>query len=201
MAADFLHLSSHVHEHGNTVHRAGRIADGTLGVLACRLDGLHGHAQVAYVVQGVEDAEYIHAVGCRTRHEGTDHVIGVVAVAQRILAAQQHLQPGIGQGLAQSAQALPGVLLEEAHTGVERRPAPHLQGPEADIVELPADREHIIRAHAGGEQGLMGVAQDGLGDFYFCHGLEYPCIAHKPAWATTTAAKAAAMSCRRWPVA
>src|SRR5690606_18248126 len=61
-------------------------------------------------------------------------------------------------------QALPGIFLEEAHTGIERRAAPDFQRPVADPVELVADRQHVFQAHAGGDQRLMGVTQDGVGN-------------------------------------
>ena len=113
---------------------------------------LDGGAQVAQVVEGVEDAEHVHAVLRRLLHEGFDHIIGIVAVAEQVLPAQQHLQAGVGQRLAQLAQPLPGVLLEEAQAGVVGRPAPALQRPVADGVELVADGQHVLGAHAGGDQ-------------------------------------------------
>src|SRR5690606_27782383 len=45
------------------------------------------------------------------------------------------------------------------------------QRPVADAVQLVADRQHVLGAHAGGQQGLVGVAQDGVGDGDFlAHG-------------------------------
>ncbi len=109
------------------VYRAGGVADGALGMLAGRLDRRDGGAQVAYVVHRVEDAEHVDAVDRRLGDEGAHHVITVMAVAEQVLAAQQHLQAGIGQRGAQLAQTLPGIFLEEAHAGVKGGATPDFQ--------------------------------------------------------------------------
>ena len=48
------------------------------------------------------------------------------SVAQDVLAAEQHLQLGVGQALFQGAQALPGVFVQKAHAHVEGGAAPAL---------------------------------------------------------------------------
>ena len=82
---------------------------------------------VAGVVERVEDADDIDAVADRALDELFHHVVRIVLVAQDVLAAQQHLQLGVGQGLAQLAQALPRILVQEAQAGVKRGAAPALQ--------------------------------------------------------------------------
>ena len=64
--------------------------------------------------------------------------IFVVAIAEEILFAQQHLQAGVGQKLAEGAEALPGVL---------------------------ASGDHVVDAHARSHQALVHVAEDDAGDF------------------------------------
>ncbi len=130
---------------------------------AC-LDRLQGHAHVAGVVHGVEDAEDVHAVVGGLAHEFPHHVVRIVAVAKQVLAPQQHVDAGVGQRPPQTAQPLPGVLAQEAHAGIEGGPAPGLQGPETDLVQLGADGQHVLGAHAGGDEGLVAVAQDEFGD-------------------------------------
>ena len=93
-----------------------------------------------------------------------DHVVGVVAVAHHVLAPQEHLQAGVGHGRLERAHPLPGVLVQEAHHGVEGGPAPHLQRPVSGSVELVGDGEHVLGAHARGQQRLVGVAQHDIGD-------------------------------------
>ncbi len=59
-----------------------------------------------------------------------------------------------------------GIFLEEPHRRVERRAAPHL---EAEQVRQPVgdrvgDGQHVVGAHARGEQRLVRVAHRRVGD-------------------------------------
>ncbi|CAM5307517.1 hypothetical protein SSTU70S_05481 [Stutzerimonas stutzeri] len=160
------HLARLLDEGVDGVHGAGGVGDGALGVLAGLLHRTDGGLQVTHVVHRIEDAEHVDAVLRRLGDEGFDHVVAVVAVAEQVLPAQQHLQAGIGQRGLELAQTLPRVFLEEAHAGVERGAAPDFQRPVADAVELVADRQHVFGAHAGRQQRL-GVTQDGVGNADF----------------------------------
>ncbi len=91
------------------------------------LDGLDAGFQIANIVQRIKNAEYINTVLGRFLDKGLYHVVSIMAVAQQVLASQQHLQPGIRQCLAQLTQTLPGIFLEEANTAVECRATPTLQ--------------------------------------------------------------------------
>ena len=142
------------------MHRAGSIAEGAFGVLASLFYRLDGNAQVAQVIHGIENAEYIDAVVGGFPHEGAHHVIGVMAIAQQILSAQQHLDAAVRQCLSQVFQAFPRIFLEIAYAGIERGAAPGLQRPEANVIESGTNRQHVVRAHAGGNKGLMSVTQN-----------------------------------------
>ena len=146
------------------MRRAGGVRERALGVGAVAADGLQGGFHIARVVHGVEDAEHVHAVFDGALNETLHHVIGVVAVAEQVLAAEQHLQRGLRHGLFELAQADPRVLAEEADAGVKGGAAPAFKGPVARVVELSGDGEHIVEAQAGGEKGLVGVAQDDIGN-------------------------------------
>ena len=146
------------------VRRAGGVRKRALGVGAVAAHRLQGGLHVARVVHGVEDAEDVHAVFDGALHEALHHVIGVVAVAEQVLAAEQHLQRGFRHRFFQLAQADPRVLAEKADAGIKGGPAPALEGAVADVVKLSGDGEHIVEAQAGGEQGLVGVAQDDIGN-------------------------------------
>ena len=87
-------------------------------------------------------------------------------VAQDVLTAQQHLQLGVGHGGADLAQPLPGVLVQKAEADVKGRAAPALHGVEAGLVDGIEDRLKLIEAQARGDEGLVGVAQDGFGKLY-----------------------------------
>ena len=146
------------------VGRTGGVGERPLSVGAVAAHRLQGGFHVARVVHGVEDAEHVHAVFDGALSEALHHVIGVVAVAEEVLAAEQHLQGGLRHGLFELAQADPGVLAEEADAGVKGGAAPAFKGPVARVVELSGDGEHIVEAQAGGEKGLVGVAQDDIGN-------------------------------------
>ena len=186
--------------HLQVMHRTHGVADRALGVLAGGLDRRHGGLQVAQVVERIEHPEDIDAARRGARHEGLHHVIGVVAVADQVLATQQHLQRRVGQRSLEPLQALPGVLLEEAHAGVEGRPAPYLQRLEANGVERRAHRQHVVGAQPRGDQRLMAVAQHHIAEAHPGVGvgghvsLPVRAVVHRPAWAAMAAATTSATS-------
>ena len=79
-------------------------------------------------------------------------------VAQDVLAAQEHLQLGVGQLLAELLQPLPGVLVEVAETDVKGGAAPALDGVVAGLVDLVQDGLVDVKGQTGGDQRLVGVA-------------------------------------------
>ncbi|CNT73828.1 Uncharacterised protein [Salmonella enterica subsp. enterica serovar Bovismorbificans] len=87
-----------------------------------------------------------------------------MAIAEQVLAAQQHLQGSLRHGFFELAQAQPRVLAEKADAGVKGGAAPAFEGAVAHVVELSGNRQHIVKAQAGGEQGLVGVTQDDVGN-------------------------------------
>ncbi|GAS00307.1 hypothetical protein NGUA24_00693 [Salmonella enterica] len=146
------------------MRRAGGVTQGPLGVGAVAAHRLQCGFHITRVVHGIEDAEHVHAVFHRPLNEAFHHIIGVVAVAEQVLAAQQHLQRGFGHGFFELAQADPRVFAEKADTGVKGGAAPALQRPVAHVIERGGNRQHIIKAQAGGEKGLVGVTQDDVGN-------------------------------------
>ena len=72
---------------------------------ACPLHGLDRGLRVPQVVEGVEDAEDVHAVLDGKLAEPLDDVVGVVPVADDVLAAEKHLERRLQRFLI--AQALP----------------------------------------------------------------------------------------------
>ena len=61
------------------------------------------HAHVLDPVERVEHAEQVDAAGRRLLHEVAHHVVGIVGVANRVRAAQQHLEQQVRHRLAQHA--------------------------------------------------------------------------------------------------
>ncbi|CQI28106.1 Uncharacterised protein [Salmonella enterica subsp. enterica serovar Typhimurium str. DT104] len=117
------------------MRRAGGVTQGPLGVCAVAAHRLQGGFHIARVVHGIEDAEHVHAVFDGAFDEAFHHVIGVVAIAEQVLAAQQHLQGSLRHGFFELAQAQPRVLAEKADTGVKGGAAPALQRPVAHVIE------------------------------------------------------------------
>ena len=111
----------------HVVHRADRVAQRTLGMLAGLLHGFNAGLQIAHVIQRIKNTEHIDAVFRGLFNKRLHHIVAVVAVPEQILTAQQHLQTGVGQSLTQGTQALPWVFLKESHTGIKRGAAPAFQ--------------------------------------------------------------------------
>ena len=155
------------------VHRRDRVDDGALEVLAGLLDRRGGGLVVADVVEGVEDAEDVHAVLRRLVDEPAHDVVAVVTVADEVLAAQQHLQRRAHDVLLDEAQALPRVLVQEAQRRVEGGAAPALERVEADGVHELEDGDHLGRVHPRRPQRLVPVPEGRVGDAYLAraHGV------------------------------
>ena len=151
------------------VHRADRVADGDFAVAAVFLGGLDGLLEVAQIVQRIEDADDVNAVLDGLFDELIHHVVRIMLVAENVLAAEEHLQLGVGHRLAQRAQTPPRIFVQKAHAGVERRAAPALQRIVADLIQLVRDGQHLLQAHTGCGLRLVRVAQNGIGDKHLSH--------------------------------
>ena len=156
------------------VHGAQGVADAALNMSTFLIGCLDGSLQVAGIVQRVENTDDIDAVGNGLLDEVLDGVICIGAVAQHVLAAEQHLQLLVGQLLAQDAQTLPGVLIQETDAAIERSAAPALHREVRDLVHLGQDRAHFIHRHTGSQQRLVSIAQDDFRDLdglfsHCCH--------------------------------
>jgi hypothetical protein len=119
IATHFLDLQRQVHEHRNRVHRTRPIADCALGVLAGLVHGRNAGLQVAHVIECVEDAKDIDAIPRRLLDKLADDSVIKVPMVNQILAAQQHLQSGLGKQFAVRPQPLPGVFIEKAYARME----------------------------------------------------------------------------------
>ena len=169
----------HLYQFLGQLYKVSLIVNGGDGVAQSRfapaavLFGVpDGGLQVAGVVERIKDADHIDAVFNGLAAESFHHVVCIMLVAQNVLAPEQHLQLGVGQGLAQGAQPLPGIFVEVAEAGVKGGAAPYFQRPVADSVQRFTGGQHIADGHTGGRLGLVAVPQDGIGDQQFsCHGI------------------------------
>ena len=132
-------------------------------MLARAPDGCHGRFHIAGIVQGIKDAEHVHAVCRRTLDEGIHDIVRVMAVPNEILPAQEHLQAGVRHGPLERAQPFPWIFFQEAQAGIEGRASPGLKRPIAHFVEPFCDREQVLGSHPRREQGLMAIAERDVG--------------------------------------
>ena len=150
--------------------RAGQVAGVAERDLRDRRAGLaHGldrRAHLLDVVERVEDAEDVDAGLGGLGDEGVGDRGGVRRVADRVAAAQQHLQADVRHRLAQPGEPVPRVLGEEAQRHVVRRPAPGLEAEQLrrHPRHVSGHGEQVAGADPGGEQRLVGVAERGVGD-------------------------------------
>ena len=151
-----------LHEVVLVVDGGDGVAHGGLHLAAVLPGGLDGLFQVPHIVQRVENADDVDAVFNGLAAEGVHHIVGIVLVAQNILATEQHLQLRVLHVLADGPQPLPRVFIQEAHTGVEGGAAPALQRVVADGIQHFQRGEHILRGHAGSRLRLVSVPEDGI---------------------------------------
>ena len=120
-------------------------------------------------VQRVKHTENVNAVLRGLLHEFANHVVGIVLVAHRIRAAQQHLECDVGDKLTQHFQTTPRRFLQEAIRRIERCTAPHFQRERVFLVQRNrgGNLHHVDGPHARGHKGLMRIAHGGIGDKQF----------------------------------
>ena len=147
---------------GDAAGRDGVFGGIFLGRLKCGGD-------VAEVVQCVEDTQDVDAVLDGQFDELLDDIVMVVLVAEQVLATQQHLQLGVGHGLADIAQSLPRILAQIAQAGIERRAAPAFHGVIAGLVHLGQDIGKIGIRKTGRHQRLVGITKDSFSNLNFFH--------------------------------
>ncbi|RUS15956.1 hypothetical protein BC937DRAFT_91767 [Endogone sp. FLAS-F59071] len=101
-----------------------RIANGGLDNTACFEDGVDTEAHVLNVVERIENTENVHAGVLGLGAEVVNDVIGVRGVADGVGATQEHLEGNVGHELTQPDQAVPWILIQEAHCHVKGGTAP-----------------------------------------------------------------------------
>ena len=72
---------------------------------------LHRTLHVPYIVERVKDPKDIHAVFIGRSDKPVDHVIGIMAVPDKVLAAEQHLNGGVFQLCFECAEPVPGIVI------------------------------------------------------------------------------------------
>ena len=142
------------------VQHVAAVADGALDDAAGLLHRLDAHLELVDVVERVEDAEHVDAALLGLLAEVLDGVVRQRLVGDAVGAAQQHLEGDVGHGFPQLAQAVPRVLVQEAHGHVEGGAAPALERVGAGVGDggLLGRVEQVDGAHARRQQRLVRVA-------------------------------------------
>ena len=148
------------------VEQVACVADGDLGQGSAGIQHrVDGWTHLRHVVEGVEDAEDVHAGVGRLAHEGVGDLGRVRGVADGVAAAQQHLQVDVRQGFAQRGEALPGVFAEETQRHVVGCAAPGFD--REQLRRQPGDigrhGDEVLGAHPGCQQRLVGVPERRVG--------------------------------------
>ena len=133
------------------------VANGKLRMLAAFLNRLVRLFQVSLVVQGVKYPEYINAHLRRLTNKGGHHIIRVMAVADQVLSAEQHLQRRVRHQFFQDTRPFPGVFIQKPGGHVKSSPTPHLHRIKPGFIHFSGNAHHILGAHPGGQVRLVPV--------------------------------------------
>ena len=95
-----------------------------------------------------------------------DGVVGKRRVRNTVGSTEKHLERNVGYQLAHLPQAVPGVLVQEAHGNVEGGATPALQSPGVGVCVggLLGDVEKVNSSHTGGQERLMSITPCGVHD-------------------------------------
>ena len=91
-------------------------------------------------------------------------VIRVRTIAEDVLPSEEHLKFCVLKTIAEFAQSVPGIFMQEADAGIKCCTAPALYCIIADLVHLIDDRNHLLGRHTRRNQRLMRVTKDGFHD-------------------------------------
>jgi hypothetical protein len=149
MGAHLFNFTTHLDKFIGVVDGTGGITDGAMCLgtgSACRFDGaLH----VAGIIEGIENAENIHAVLGGAEDESFDYIVGEVGILHDVLPAEEHHVRGFRAGFFECIKALKGEFIKETQAGVNGGASPGFEGIETPVIQLFADRKHLLGAHPG----------------------------------------------------
>jgi hypothetical protein len=135
-----------------------------LSVLLYAQRSAHRALDISEVIHRIEYAEHVDPVCGRTLDKRFNDVVGIMPVPKNVLAAKEHLKPGIGHCFANEAKPFPGIFPQISNASVESSSSPNFGGPVADTIQFFANGQNIFDAHTRGQQRLVSVAQHKLGD-------------------------------------
>ena len=167
--AHFLELLDHLNVFGDGVHGAGGVGNGA-GCHCPLLHGLlNGDLKVVGIIQGIENADDVNAVFNRAADKAAYRIVGIVLVAEDVLAAKQHLQLGIGHFCADLTETFPGILIQEAQADVKGGAAPAFHGVKPSLIHLLENGLKLVVGKSCRYQRLIRVTKHGFGKLDFLH--------------------------------
>ena len=128
--------------------------------------GIYCLLQIPQVVETVKNTNNINTVCNGLLHKCVHHVIRIWSVTQNILSAEQHLQFRIFKAVAQFAEPIPWIFLQETKGCVKSRTTPALHGVIAYLIHFLHNGKHKFGWHSGCNQRLMRITQYGFRNFY-----------------------------------
>ena len=105
------------------------------------------------------------AAACFTKPATT--LSGIIGIADRVRAAEEHLETDVRNALRAAAAAAPTDLRAEnaSRCRTSRRPtSPARTAPACGAPRASAHRQHVVGAHARGHERLVRVAERRVGD-------------------------------------
>ena len=111
--------------------------------------GLCGPFHIAGVIAGIKNAEHADSILSSLFNELVNHIVGIVAVSQKILCTEKHHNLAVGKSSMELSKALPRILIQKTDAGVIGCSTPSLDGPVADFVNHTTSRKHIGSGHTG----------------------------------------------------
>jgi len=129
-------------------------------VLVRRLDGLHGHTQVAHVVQCVEVTDRCDAV--LLEHVGVqlDHVTGLRIEPDNVDATCECLQVGVwASRCPELVHHVEGALVAVEVERLEPRPTPCFEVVDSSVASRLDSGQKVFGKNAGSERRLEAVSE------------------------------------------
>ena len=155
--------------------RARRVGYRALEVCTGFLDLIHRPGHVPDIVQGIEHPENINAVFIGCRDEFVDNIIRIMAVSDKVLPPQQHLDGRLPEFGLECPETIPWIVIQKPDTGIERSAAPRFDRKEPAVIDLPRQRKHILCPESRCDQRLVRIAQRRVSDQDFLR----RCSAHR----------------------
>ena len=141
------------------------VGQGYLCMSVLFVGSLYCSLQVTEIVQTVKDTDDINTICDGFLYKILYHIICVGTITQNVLSTEQHLQFGVFEAITEFTKSLPWIFVKETKRCIKSSAAPALYGMVAYFIHCFYDGKHLLCGHSGGDQGLMGITQNGLSNF------------------------------------